>query len=162
MIRKQYGDSSNDQVATTTEKYLGVNCHLPNNLGDSSKLSQHSKMTDASTCSNHSRVAALSLMLSQTRMRLIVGRKTYRGNPKHGRPMRCRLEGRTLNSGQQAYCICLPSIITTLIFRVRPWTTSRVCAAVICASSSVSRSSRWSTASTSFPGSLLTSFSALH
>ena len=59
-------------------------------------------------------------------------------------------------------CVYSP-FITALIFCTSPQTTSRVCAAVVRASSTVSRSNLSNTASTSFsPNSFFTSFTILH
>jgi hypothetical protein len=43
VIHRQHDDSSMDQVAIATRKYLSVSCHLLDNLGDPSQLPQHQK-----------------------------------------------------------------------------------------------------------------------
>ena len=51
VIRARCYGFSTDREVTTTFEHLSVTCHLPDNLSDSGQLSQHSRLTDVSTCS---------------------------------------------------------------------------------------------------------------
>ena len=78
-------------MVIATWKYFSVTCHLLNNLGDPSQLSQHKEMAHESPCSNHFQLEAEFLMLIQIHDKLILAWKTYR-------PIRHRLQGNILNT----------------------------------------------------------------
>ena len=111
---------------------------------------QLEKVTDVSTCSCRSPFDVGFLGLTQTWHYLVVTNKTYGGLPGHRQRMLRHLEGGVFNRQRITNrMVCSPSM-TTLIFWTRPWTTWSVWAAVVRASSSVSRSSLSRTASISF------------